>query len=37
LERGEYHLFGRWRPDEIAQSRLLAGFTVPVAALFAAH
>lgn len=35
LEKGEYHLEGRWHPGEIAHSRLLAGFTVPVAALFA--
>jgi Uma2 family endonuclease len=34
LERGEYRLAGRWLPGEQAASRLLAGFTVPVAPLF---
>jgi Uma2 family endonuclease len=34
LESGVYHLAGRWRPGEIAQSRLLKGFEVPVAAIF---
>lgn len=37
LEKGAYSLVGRSRPGEVAQSRLLAGFTVPVAALFAAQ
>lgn len=37
LEQGAYHLVGRSRPGEVAQSRLLAGFTVPVSVLFAAH
>lgn len=34
LERGEYRLAGRWQPGEQAASRLLKGFTVPVASLF---
>jgi len=35
LETGTYELAGRWRPGERAQSRLLPGFEVEVAALFA--
>ena len=34
LEAGEYKLAGRWREGETARSRLLEGFTVPLAALF---
>ncbi len=34
-ESGAYKLVGRWRPGESACSRLLAGFEVPVAPLFA--
>jgi Uma2 family endonuclease len=34
LEAGTYRLAGRWRTGESAQSRLLAGFEVPVKALF---
>lgn len=33
-EKGEFQLVGRWRPGEQAESRLLPGFTVPVAELF---
>lgn len=33
-KKGEFQLVGRWRPGEQAESRLLAGFTVPVAELF---
>ena len=36
LVDGQYRLLGRWRPSEIAASRLLEGFTVPVAELFGA-
>jgi Uma2 family endonuclease len=35
LEGGEYTLVGRWRPGDSAESRLLPGFRVDVAALFA--
>ncbi|MBI4325034.1 MAG: Uma2 family endonuclease [Chloroflexi bacterium] len=31
LEKGQYHLLGRWQPGERARSRLLAGFTLNVA------
>lgn len=34
LENGEYRLAGRWRPGETARSVLLAGFELPVNALF---
>jgi hypothetical protein len=34
LEDGQYRLVGRWRPGETAVSRLLAGFSVPVAGMF---
>jgi Uma2 family endonuclease len=34
LESGAYKLVGRWHPAEQAESRLLQGFTVSVAALF---
>jgi Uma2 family endonuclease len=34
LEVGTYRLVGRWHPGEQAQSRLLQGFQVSVAALF---
>ena len=37
LEHGQYRLVGRWRPGEMAVSRLLAGFSVPVAGLFSAE
>jgi Uma2 family endonuclease len=35
LESGAYKLAGRWRPGELAPSRLLKGFEVPVDSLFA--
>jgi len=35
LDRGEYHLAGRWRPGEQARSQLLKGFKTAVAELFA--
>jgi Uma2 family endonuclease len=35
LESNRYQLVGRWRPDETAESRLLAGFSVEVSPLFA--
>ncbi len=35
LDRGEYHLAGRWRPGEQARSQLLKGFKVAVTELFA--
>jgi Uma2 family endonuclease len=35
LDAGEYRLAGRWRPSESAASRLLPGFSFPVADLFA--
>ena len=35
LESGAYKLVGRWHPGEQAESRLLEGFKVLVAALFA--
>jgi Uma2 family endonuclease len=35
LQSGEYRLAGRWHPGERAQSRLLQGFEVAVAALLA--
>lgn len=34
LEDGQYRLVGGWRPGETAVSRLLAGFSVPVAGMF---
>jgi Uma2 family endonuclease len=34
LESGAYKLVGRWHPGAQAESRLLQGFTVSVAALF---
>ncbi|MEW6304516.1 MAG: Uma2 family endonuclease [Verrucomicrobiota bacterium] len=34
LEKSQYKLLGRWRPGDKAQSKLLAGFTVPVGELF---
>lgn len=33
LEKGTYHLVGRWNPGERAQSRLLKGFEVSVSPL----
>lgn len=35
LDHGEYRLEGRWRPGDRAHSRLLRGFAVSVAELFA--
>jgi Uma2 family endonuclease len=34
LEENEYVLLGRWNANEAASSRVLAGFEVPVAAIF---
>jgi len=34
LVGGEYELLGRWRPGEVAKSRLLKGFRVKVSDLF---
>ncbi len=35
-ESGAFQLVGRWRRDEIARSKLLSGFELPVARLFSA-
>jgi hypothetical protein len=33
LDRGQYQLLGRWRPEGRAASRLIKGFKVPVGEL----
>jgi Uma2 family endonuclease len=34
LRHGAYHLLGKWKRDEIARSKILRGFSVPIDSVF---